>query len=407
MHLAGKHILVGISGGIAAYKIPELIRLLKKAGAEVKVTTTKNALQFVTNLTLQTLSGYPVYSDVFAAINEHSTEHISLPDWADLMVIAPATANVINKIAHGIADDALTTTFCAMRKPVVIAPAMNDKMYLSPATQASLQTLSEWENITLLDCASGELACGTTGRGRMQEVNIIAETIEYALTEKKLQNKQILITAGPTQEQLDPVRYISNYSTGKMGYALARACLMQGADVSLVSGPTHLQVLPIPLFLQEKQVHLYNVCSAQEMYISCETIFPKADITILCAAVADFTPTNIADKKIKKESGQTEMTLSLSTTVDIAATLGAKKRDNQIVVGFALETDHEKEHALAKMQKKNLNFIVLNSLRDSGAGFGHDTNKVTILSNDGEEKNFPLMSKEEVAQIIVSHTLLP
>ena len=185
MHLAGKHILVGISGGIAAYKIPELIRLLKKAGAEVKVTTTKNALQFVTNLTLQTLSGYPVYSDVFAAINEHSTEHISLPDWADLMVIAPATANVINKIAHGIADDALTTTFCAMRKPVVIAPAMNDKMYLSPATQASLQTLSEWENITLLDCASGELACGTTGRGRMQEVNIIAETIEYALTEKK------------------------------------------------------------------------------------------------------------------------------------------------------------------------------------------------------------------------------
>ena len=355
MHLAGKHILVGISGGIAAYKIPELIRLLKKAGAEVKVTTTKNALQFVTNLTLQTLSGYPVYSDVFAAINEHSTEHISLPDWADLMVIAPATANVINKIAHGIADDALTTTFCAMRKPVVIAPAMNDKMYLSPATQASLQTLSEWENITLLDCASGELACGTTGRGRMQEVNIIAETIEYALTEKKLQNKQILITAGPTQEQLDPVRYISNYSTGKMGYALARACLMQGADVSLVSGPTNLQVLSIPLFLQEKQVHLYNVCSAQEMYLSCETIFPKADITILCAAVADFTPTNIADKKIKKESGQTEMTLSLSTTVDIAATLGAKKRDNQIVVGFALETDHEKEHALAKMQKKNLN----------------------------------------------------
>lgn len=407
MHLAGKHILVGISGGIAAYKIPELIRLLKKAGAEVKVTTTKNALQFVTNLTLQTLSGYPVYSDVFAAINEHSTEHISLPDWADLMVIAPATANVINKIAHGIADDALTTTFCAMRKPVVIAPAMNDKMYLSPATRASLQTLSEWENITLLDCASGELACGTTGRGRMQEVNIIAETIEYALTEKKLQNKQILITAGPTQEQLDPVRYISNYSTGKMGYALARACLMQGADVSLVSGPTNLQVLSIPLFLQEKQVHLYNVCSAQEMYLSCETIFPKVDITILCAAVADFTPTNIADKKIKKESGQTEMTLSLSTTVDIAATLGAKKRDNQIVVGFALETDHEKEHALAKMQKKNLNFIVLNSLRDSGAGFGHDTNKVTILSNDGEEKNFPLMSKEEVAQIIVSHTLLP
>jgi phosphopantothenoylcysteine decarboxylase/phosphopantothenate--cysteine ligase len=294
-----------------------------------------------------------------------------------------------------------------MRKPVVIAPAMNDKMYLSPATQASLQTLSEWENITLLDCASGELACGTTGRGRMQEVNIIAETIEYALTEKKLQNKQILITAGPTQEQLDPVRYISNYSTGKMGYALARACLMQGADVSLVSGPTNLQVLSIPLFLQEKQVHLYNVCSAQEMYLSCETIFPKSDITILCAAVADFTPTNIADKKIKKESGQTEMTLSLSTTVDIAATLGAKKRDNQIVVGFALETDHEKEHALAKMQKKNLNFIVLNSLRDRGAGFGHDTNKVTILSNDGEEKNFPLMSKEEVAQIIVSHTLLP
>ena len=242
MNLAGKHILVGISGGIAAYKIPELIRLLKKAGADVQVTTTKNALEFVTSLTLQTVSGHKVYSDVFAAINEHSTEHISLPDWADLMIIAPATANVLGKMAHGIADDALTTTFAAMRKPVVIAPAMNDKMYLSHATQQAIRTLSEWENITMLDCAEGPLACGTTGKGRMQEIEVLAAAVEYALTKKTLAGKHVLITAGPTQEAIDPVRYISNASTGKMGFALVQACLKRGAEVTLISGPTHLSL---------------------------------------------------------------------------------------------------------------------------------------------------------------------
>lgn len=226
-----KHILIGISGGIAAYKIPELIRLLRKAGADVRITTTANGLQFVTPLTLQTLSGYPVYSDVFASANPHSTEHISLPDWADLMVVAPATANVLAKMANGIADDALTTTFCAMRKPVVIAPAMNDKMYANPATQRAIRTLAAWDNITMLDCAEGELACGTSGKGRMQEVDYIAEAIYSALTPKDLLGKRVLITAGPTQEALDPVRFLSNYSTGKMGYALAADCLRRGAEV--------------------------------------------------------------------------------------------------------------------------------------------------------------------------------
>ena len=262
MTLAGKHILVGISGGIAAYKIPELIRLLKKAGADVQVATTKHALEFVTSLTLQTLSGHKVYSDVFAAINEHSTEHISLPDWADLMIVAPATANVIGKMAHGIADDALTTTFAAMRKPVVIAPAMNTNMYESPATQEAIRMLSQWDNVTMLDAASGELACGTTGKGRMQEVDTLMAAIEYALTPKTLTNKHVLITAGPTQEAIDPVRYISNASTGKMGYALVRSCLCRGAKVTLVSGPTHLSLSAWQAFCP---LHILPVTSSQEM----------------------------------------------------------------------------------------------------------------------------------------------
>lgn len=390
---------MGISGGIAAYKIPEMIRLLRKAGAEVQVTTTKNALEFVTCLTLQTVSGHKVYSDVFAAINEHSTEHISLPDWADLMVIAPATANVLGKMASGIADDALTTTFAAMRKPVVIAPAMNDKMYESPATQHAVETLKQWDNITMLDCAEGELACGTSGKGRMQEVDTIVAAIDYALTPKTLAGKHVLITAGPTEECIDPVRYISNASTGKMGYALAKTCLRHGASVTLVSGPTALSLSSWQAFAS---LRIVPVKSAKEMCAATTNIFASTDISILCAAVADFTPTETAMQKIKKQPGQTTLTLTLQTTQDIAATLGQKKSDKQILVGFALETNNELANAEHKMQSKNLDMIVLNSLQDAGAGFGVDTNKVTLLYPNGTQTPIPLSSKDQVADAIVA-----
>lgn len=398
MGLAGKHILVGISGGIAAYKIPELIRLLKKAGADVQVTTTKHALEFVTSLTLQTVSGHKVYSDVFAAINEHSTEHISLPDWADLMLIAPATANVLCKMANGIADDALTTTFAAMRKPVVIAPAMNTNMYESPATQKAISELATWENVTMLDCASGELACGTTGKGRMQEIDVLVAAAEYALTPKTLQNKHVLITAGPTQEAIDPVRYITNASTGKMGYALVRACLNRGAEVTLVSGPTQLSLKAWQAFCP---LNVMDVVSSAEMCDATVKAFEQADIAILCAAVADFTPCNTADKKIKKQPGQTDMTIELKTTTDIAATLGKMKGNAKKLVGFALETHDEQANAERKLQSKNLDMIVLNSLQDKGAGFGVDTNKVTILYANGTKKDLPLLMKQEVADAII------
>ena len=398
MNLSGKHILVGVSGGIAAYKIPELIRLLKKAGADVQVTTTKNALEFVTSLTLQTVSGHKVYSDVFAAINEHSTEHISLPEWADLMIIAPATANVLCKMANGIADDALTTTFAAMRKPVVIAPAMNTNMYESPATQKAIDELSRWSNITMLDAASGELACGTTGKGRMQEIDVLVAAAEYALTPKTMAGKHVLITAGPTQEAIDPVRYISNASTGKMGYALVQACLNRGAEVTLVTGPTHLSLKPWQEFCP---LHVTNVVSSAEMCQATVTAFQQADIAILCAAVADFTPNTTAQQKIKKQPGQTDMNIELKTTTDIAAQLGAAKQTHQTLVGFALETHDEQNNAERKLRSKNLDMIVLNSLQDKGAGFGVDTNKVTLLYANGTKKDLPLLLKQEVADAII------
>ena len=393
--------MVGISGGIAAYKIPELIRLLRKAGAEVRVATTKNALEFVTELTLQTLSGYKVYSDVFAAINEHSTEHISLPDWADLMVVAPATANVLGKMANGIADDALTTTFCAMRKPVVIAPAMNDKMYLCPATQEAMRRLSEWDNITMLDCAVGELACGTSGRGRMQEPAAILEAVHYALSPKDLTGQRVLITAGPTQEKIDPVRYISNYSTGKMGYALAQECLRRGAEVVLVSGPVQCTLPQWERFGAMPALRIVPVGSAQEMYEACMQESSACDTAILCAAVADFTPEIVATQKIKKQAGQETFSLTLVKTPDIAATLGQKKRPDQTLVGFALETHNEESNALHKMTTKGLDMIVLNSLQDAGAGFACDTNKVTVYRKDGRHIAYPLEPKAQVAKDII------
>jgi phosphopantothenoylcysteine decarboxylase/phosphopantothenate--cysteine ligase len=402
LSLQGKHILVGISGGIAAYKIPELIRQLRKAGAEVQVTTTKNALEFVTSLTLQTVSGHKVYSDVFAAINEHSTEHISLPDWADMMLIAPATANLLCKMAHGIADDALTTTFAAMRKPVVIAPAMNTNMYESPATQQAMHQLAQWNNITMLDAANGELACGTSGKGRMQEIDVLLAAAEYALTPKTLLNKHVLITAGPTHEAIDPVRYITNASTGKMGYALAQACLKRGAIVTLITGPCQVSMKAWEAFAP---LTILSVKSAAQMCKATQEVFGQADISILCAAVADFTPSETATQKIKKQPGQTNMTIEMTTTTDIAATLGQQKRPDQKLVGFALETHNEMTNAQRKLQAKNLDMIVLNSLQDAGAGFATDTNKVTLLYANGTKKDLPLLLKQEVADEIINQII--
>lgn len=401
--LKGKHILVGISGGIAAYKIPELIRLLVKAGAEVRVATTKNALEFVTELTLQTVSGCRVYSDVFAAINEHSTEHISLPDWCDAMIVAPATANVIGKMAAGIADDALTTTICSCtaRKPIVVAPAMNDKMWESPATQHAIETIKSWNNVTVIEPACGPLACGTEGKGRMPEVEVLQEALEYALAKKDLTGRHILITAGGTREAIDPVRYVSNYSTGKMGFALAQACARRGADVTLVCGAVSTTLVNPLGFIRR-----IDAISAQSMYEACQAEWTKADTAILCAAVADFTPAEQADEKIKKQAGQTEMNLRMVLTPDIARSLGESKKDGQRLIGFALETHDEKKNALLKLERKRMDAIVLNSLRDKGAGFGTDTNRVTILSADGNSVELPLQSKADIAEKIIEAVII-
>lgn len=413
MALQGKHILVGISGGIAAYKIPELIRGLVKAGAEVRVATTRHALEFVTELTLQTVSGHPVYSDVFAAINAHATEHISLPEWCDAMIVAPATANVVAKMAAGIADDALTTTICSCvaRKPILIAPAMNDKMWENPATQHAIETIRSWQNVRVIEPAEGPLACGTNGKGRMPEVEELQEALEYALTPQTLTGQRILITAGGTQEPIDPVRFISNYSTGKMGVALAQACARRGADVTMVCG-----AMSATLRNPFGSIHRIDALSAQAMYEACIAQWPRMNSAILCAAVADFTPCEKAENKIKKGdwllvNGEWslvngEWSLSLKETADIAKALGQSKRPDQKLIGFALETQHEKENALHKMERKNLDAIVLNSLRDKGAGFGVDTNRVTVLRADGNSLELPLLSKEEAANQIIRYSIL-
>ena len=409
MALQGKHILVGISGGIAAYKIPELIRGLVKAGAEVRVATTRHALEFVTELTLQTVSGHPVYSDVFAAINAHATEHISLPEWCDAMIVAPATANVVAKMAAGIADDALTTTICSCvaRKPILIAPAMNDKMWENPATQHAIETIRSWQNVRVIEPAEGPLACGVVGKGRMPEAEELQEALEYALTPRTLAGQRILITAGGTQEPIDPVRFISNYSTGKMGVALAQVCARRGAEVTMVCGS--MSVTPRNPF---GAIHRIDALSAQEMYEACIAQWPRMNSAILCAAVADFTPCEKAENKIKKgelkvESRESNVfSLSLKETEDIAKALGQSKRPDQKLIGFALETQHEIENALHKMERKNLDAIVLNSLRDKGAGFGVDTNRVTIIRADGNSLELPLLSKAEAANEIIRYSFL-
>ena len=388
--LKGKHILLGITGSIAAYKAAALTRLLVKAGCEVQVVMTTLAKQFITPLTMATLSQRPILVEFFDPENGAWNSHIKLGEWADCMLIAPATANTLAKMAHGVADNLLLTSYLSARCPVAVAPAMDLDMFAHPSTQENLKLLAS-RGVKIVDPGSGFLASGLEGKGRMAEPEQIVEFLEQLFDEKKksLTGKHLLVTAGPTCEAIDPVRYITNHSTGKMGYALAEELAARGARVTLVSGPTQLAC--------PKGVERVDVRSAQEMYEASVEAFAKADGAVMCAAVADYTPAEVADRKIKKSDD--DMAIRLKRTRDIAAELGREKGD-RILIGFALETDHEAEHAQSKLERKNLDFIVLNSLRDAGAGFGVDTNVVTLIDAAGAEK-LPLLSKGEVAARIV------
>ncbi|MBP5556722.1 MAG: bifunctional phosphopantothenoylcysteine decarboxylase/phosphopantothenate--cysteine ligase CoaBC [Bacteroidales bacterium] len=388
------HIVLGISGGIAAYKSLSLIRLFQKNNAEVKVVVTPNALHFVTPLSLQTLSQNKVYTDPFQILENVDVEHIALAEWADALVVAPATANIIGKFAHGIADDALSTLFLACSKPVFLAPAMNTKMLHHPAVQQNIHTLRQ-RGCLILESGAGYLACGTTGDGRMQEPEQLCDAVMQALTRPALfTGKKVLITAGPTYEPIDPVRFIGNFSSGLMGFRLAETFASLGADVTLVTGPTHLTTaLP--------NIHRINVQTAAQMLEACQKEFPSAHIAVMAAAVADYTPTNVAPEKIKKSAKTLQ--ISLQKTTDILATLCKQKTKNQCVVGFALETEHELENAKAKLKNKKADIIVLNSLRNEGAGFQHATNLVTLIDKNGNVQTGELKDKSEVAEDIVRY----
>lgn len=386
------NVVIAISGGIAAYKIPFLIRLFKKAGHEVKVVVTKNALNFVTEATLQTLSDNLVYSDMFAG-NKDMTEHISLADWADYYIVAPATANIIGKYANAIADDCVSTTLLAFDKDVFLAPAMNTKMYANKGVQNNLQILaSRGVNIIRPNC--GELACGANGDGRMAEPEeIFAFVNNHISNSKTLIGKTICVTAGPTYEQIDPVRFIGNNSSGKMGFAIAESLATKGASVKLIAGPTHLNT-------NSCNIERIDVKSAEQMYNATVKEFEKADAAILSAAVADYTPKNVFSQKVKKADNV--LNIELQPTKDILAQLGRMKTDKQTLVGFALETNDEENNAKQKLSKKNLDFIVLNSLNDKNACFGFDTNKVTIIDSNGKMIKTDLKSKSEIAEDVVS-----
>lgn len=399
--MKGKKIVLGITGSIAAYKACSLIRLFIKAGAEVQVVITPAGKEFITPVTLSALTSKPVISEFFSGRDGSWHSHVDLGLWADAMVIAPCTASTLGKMAHGVADNMLITTYLSMKAPVFIAPAMDLDMYRHPATQANLQTLRSYGN-HIIEAASGELASHLIGKGRMEEPENIFYTLERffrlqdaTLNKKDLKGRRIMITAGPTYEKIDAVRFIGNFSTGKMGFALAEECATRGAKVELIAGPVGLKT-------KHPNIHRTDVTSAQQMYEIATTCFPTCDTAILCAAVADFTPSTITDRKIKRE-GSGGIHLDLQPTQDIARELGRMKQKGQKLIGFALETDHEIEHAQGKLQRKNLDFIVLNSLRNPGAGFAHDTNQITLLFADGTRKDFGLKSKTEVASDIVDH----
>lgn len=398
--MKGKHIVVGITGGIAAYKSAMLVRLFVKAGAEVQVIMTPNAKEFITPLTLSTLSGRAVISEFFTANTGVWNSHVDLGLWADAFVVAPATASTIGKMANGIADNMLVTSYLSTRAKVFVAPAMDFDMMQHPTTTRNLAALAN-DGVHIIEAAEGELASHLVGKGRMAEPEDIFRAVDGYFRESAgaechdLSGKHVLVTAGPTREKIDPVRYISNYSTGKMGVAIADAAAAMGAKVSLVLGPCEAQP-------QNTEVDVIKVESAQQMLDACQALFPTTDIAIMSAAVADYRIADVAEKKIKREHTEKPPQLQLTKNPDIAATLGAQKRQGQILVGFALETDNEETNALEKLHRKNLDLIVLNSLNDKGAGFGTDTNRITIFDNCGASRTFPLKPKSEVATDILS-----
>ncbi|MBQ5719673.1 MAG: bifunctional phosphopantothenoylcysteine decarboxylase/phosphopantothenate--cysteine ligase CoaBC [Alistipes sp.] len=388
--LKGKHIILGITGSIAAYKSAVLCRLLVSAGAEVKVVMTPLAKQFITPLTMATLSQNPILVDFFNPENGEWNSHVKLGEWADLYLIAPATANTMAKMATGVADNLLLTTYLSARCDVAVAPAMDLDMYAHVATQRNMERLRE-DGVHIIEPGSGFLASGLVGKGRMAEPQDIVKAVEAIFAEKKksLEGKRFLVTAGATIEPIDPVRFISNHSSGKMGYAVAEALAERGADVTLVSGRTALDA--------PKGVDRVDVLSAEQMYEACVSRFEQMDGAVMCAAVADYTPQEVATEKLKKGDG--DMSIPLKRTKDIAAALGECK-GSRVLVGFAMETQHEMENAQSKLKRKNFDFIVLNSLRKAGAGFRGDTNIVTLIDGEGAEE-LPLMSKRDVADRIV------
>ena len=397
MTLKDKHIVLGITGSIAAYKAASLARLLIKAGAEVQIVITPAGKEFITPVTLSALTGKAVVSEFFTANDGTWHSHVDLGQWADLMLIAPATASTLGKMANGIADNMLITTYMSMKAPVMVAPAMDLDMFAHPATTRNIETLRLYGNI-IIEPAAGELASHLIGKGRMEEPENILKAVEsFFAKQDTLSKKKILITAGPTYEKIDPVRFIGNYSSGKMGFALAEECACRGAEVILVAGPVSLKT-------NHPNITRIDVESAEEMYNASIKAFPTTDVAILCAAVADFRPAEQFSEKVKRE-GEI-LNISLVPNKDIAASLGKMKKANQQLIGFALETNDEEANALKKIVKKNLDFIVLNSLKDSGAGFKHDTNKIAIINKNGERTDFGLKSKKEVAADIIDHTVL-
>ena len=391
--LKGKKIVLGVTGSIAAYKAAVLVRLLVKEGATVQVVMTPAAKDFITPLTMSTLSGRPVMCDFFQSENGAWNSHVELGLWADAMIVAPATASTLGKMANGVADNLLVTTYLSMKAPVFIAPAMDLDMYAHPSTQRNVELLKSYGN-HIIEATAGELASHLCGKGRLEEPEAIVERIkDFFLGNKALAGKKVLVTAGPTYEKIDPVRFIGNYSTGKMGFAIAEECAAQGADVTLVAGPVSLEC-------KHPGIKRVDVESAREMYDAAMNAFPSCDVAVLSAAVADYRPAQCAPVKMKRTAD--DMFIELTPNSDIAASLGAVKGENQMLVGFALETNNAEENARLKLEKKNLDFIVLNSLEDKGAGFACDTNKVTIIDKSGKS-DFPLKSKKDVAKDIVSH----
>ena len=388
--LKGKHVLLGVTGGIASYKIATLASLLVKAQADVHVIMTENAANFINPITFETLTGHKCITDTFDRNFEFKVEHIALAQLADVVMVAPATANVMAKLAHGLADDMLTTTVLASRAPKIIAPAMNTAMYENPVTQDNIELLKHY-GMEVITPATGHLACGDNGAGKMPEPEVLLQYILREVAyEKDLAGKHLLVTAGPTREAIDPVRFISNRSTGRMGYAIAKMAMLRGADVTLVSGPVALEP---PMFVKTVTVE-----SAQEMYEAVMAEADDADIIIKSAAVADYAPAEVSQEKIKKAEG--DAVIPLVRTKDILAALGEKKREDQFICGFAMETEHLLENAKAKREKKKVDMIVANSIRQSGAGFGGDTNVATLITGEGM-RSLPLMSKEALAMEIL------